>query len=307
MEWNISKDGNNNEEAQITQDVGPELEECRIKIRRGFWTAVVITVLTLAMTIYANYSGGIIAIVNSELFYDVVVFAILAIGIYYKSRVSAVLALSYYVVARILLYMETGKVSGILWVLIITALLAQAAFAAFKYHRIRKEFNPEYKATSKLTWWLATPINVVLAFLLLFIVMTETGVWAPATLVKEDSLSASHVETLREHEILNEEERIELFFSEGLTSILEGGNIVTDTRVISYEMLEEELYVYSALLSEISFVGIEEKGTSLSYSQIYVETYDGQGFYLLAPHEQAEDEQFVEVIKDKARIAQSES
>lgn len=307
MEWNISKDGNNNEEAQITQDVGPELEECRIKIRRGFWTTVVITVLTLAMTIYANYSGGIIAIVNSELFYDVVVFAILAIGIYYKSRVSAVLALSYYVVARILLYMETGKVSGILWVLIITALLAQAAFAAFKYHRIRKEFNPEYKATSKLTWWLATPINVVLAFLLLFIVMTESGVWAPATLVKEDSLSASHVETLREHEILNEEERIELFFSEGLTSILEGGNIVTDTRVISYEMLEEELYVYSALLSEISFVGIEEKGTSLSYSQIYVETYDGQGFYLLAPHEQAEDEHFVEVIKDKARIAQSES
>lgn len=116
MEWNISKDGNNNEEAQITQDVGPELEECRIKIRRGFWTAVVITVLTLAMTIYANYSGGIIAIVNSELFYDVVIFAILAIGIYYKSRVSAILVLSYYVVGRILLYTDTGKVSGIVWV-----------------------------------------------------------------------------------------------------------------------------------------------------------------------------------------------
>ena len=307
MEWDINKERNNNEEAQIIQDVGPELEECRIKIRRGFWTTVIITLLTLVISIYMNYSGGLIAILDSELFYDVVIFAILAIGIYHKSRVSAILALSYYVVARILLYTDTGKVSGIVWVVIITVLLAQAAFSTFKYHRIRKEFNPEYKATSKLTWWLATPINVVLAFLLLFIVMTESGVWVPAALVKEDSLSNSHLETLRQNDILNEGERIELFFSEGLTSILEGGNIVTDLRVISYETLDEELYVYSAPFSEISFVGIEEKGTNLTFSQIYVETYDGQGFYLLAPHEEAEDEQFVEAIKAKASSAKSES
>ncbi len=307
MEWDINKERNNNEEAQIIQDVGPELEECRIKIRRGFWTTVVITVLTLAMTIYTSYSGGIIAIVNSDLFYDVVIFAILAVGIFYKSRVSAVLALSYYVVGRILLYTDTGKVTGILWVLIITALLAQAAFSTFKYHRIRKEFNPEYKATSKLTWWVATPINTGLAILLVLIVMTESGVWVPATLLKEDMLSTSHVETLRQNEVLNEGERIELFFSEGLTSILEGGNIVTDTRVISYETLDGELYVYSAPLSEISFVGIEEKGTNLTFSQIYVETHDGQSFYLLAPHEESEDEQFVELIKNKSRVAQSES
>ncbi len=307
MEWDVTKKGNNDDGAQNSRDVGPELEECKIKIRRGFWTTVFLTLVALGMTIYANLSGGIVAILESDLFYDFVAFIILSIGMYYKSRVSAVLVLSYYIIARIIHFMQTGKVAGILVVVIIIVLLAQATLATFKYHRLKKELSPEYKATSKLTWWLATPINVILAGLLFLVVLSEFGIWAPTSLVKEDSLSASHVNTLLENDILNEGERIELFFSEGLTSILTGGNIVTDSRVISYETMDDDLYVYSAPFTEISFVGIEQKGSNLYYSQIYVETYDGQGFYLLAPHEQKEDEQFVKAIKEKAKLAQAES
>lgn len=307
MEYNFKNDSKDADEVRFSEDVGPELEECKIKIRRGFWTTVVVAVLTLVMTIVAHYENGLVAILDSALFYDVVAFALLAIGIYHKSRVSALLMLGYYVIAKILYFSQAGKVSGILIVLIITVLLAQATLSAFKYHRLRKQQDPDYKATSKLTWWLATPFHVVLGFLVGVVLLMEAGIWVPTSLMSEDTLSISHVETLRDSNIINSDEKVELFFSEGLTSILEGGNVVTDSRVISYETLDGELHVYSAPFSEVSFVGIEEKGTALSYSQIYVETYDGDSFYLLAPHEQKEDETFVSTIKTKAGLAQAGS
>ncbi|MCW9029138.1 MAG: hypothetical protein OQJ80_09400 [Kangiella sp.] len=307
MEYNFNNDSKDADEVRFSEDLGPELEECKIKIRRGFWTAVVVAVLTLIMAIVTNYENGLVAMLDSGYFYYVAACVLLAIGIYYKSRVSASLMLMYFVISKIIQINQTGKASGILLILIITVLLAQATLATFKYHRLRKQQNPEYQATSKLTWWLATPVNAILSLVLVTFLLVETGYWVPTSLMNEETLSVTHVETLRDSNIIGSNEKVDLFFSEGLTSILEGGNIVTDSRVISYESVDGELYVFSAKFSDVSFVGIEEKGTALSYSQIYVETYEGDSFYLLAPHEQKEDEQFVKMIRERAALAQSES
>lgn len=307
MEYNFKNNSKDADEVRFSEDIGPELEECKIKIRRGFWTTVVVAVLTLIMAIVTKHESGLVAILDSSYFYYVAVCVFLAIGIYYKSRVSTLLMLSYYVISKVIQINQTGKASGAVIAIFIAVLLTQATLAAFKYHRLRKQQNPDYKATSKRTWWLATPVNAILSLILVLFLLVESGFWVPTSLMSEDTLSISHVETLRDSNIINSDEKVELFFSEGLTSILEGGNIVTDSRVISYETLDGELYIYSAPFSEVSFVGIEEKGTALSYSQIYVETYDGGSFYLLAPHEQKADETFVNTIKTKAELAQAES
>lgn len=307
MEYHFKNDSKDADEVKFSEDIGPELEECKIKIRRGFWTTVVVAVLTLIMAIVTNYESGLVAILDSSYFYDVAVCVFLAIGIYYKSRVSALLMLSYYVISKVIQINQTGKASGVVIAIIIAVLLTQATLAAFKYHRLRKQLNPDYKSTSKRTWWLATPVNTILSLVLVLFLLVESGFWVPTSLMSEETLSISHVETLRDNNIINSDEKIELFFSEGLTSILEGGNVVTNSRVISYETLDGELYIYSAPFSEVSFVGIEEKGTAISYSQIYVETYDGGSFYLLSPHEQKEDETFVNTIKTKADLAQAGS
>ena len=288
-------------------DYGPEFEECRIKMRRGFWVVVAMGVLSLVLAIAQNISQGINAVLTSGLFIDAVVIAIFAVGVYRKSRASITIIFLYYVASKILIFYTSGTINGILIVILMTLFLGQATFSTYKYHSLRKQYEPDYKPTGKLTWWVATPLYVVFCAVVTFSFLFEALDWGPKVVTRASQLSADYRDELLQKDIIDPSERVEIFFSGGLYSLWTLGSVVTSDKVISYETTNDELFVASATYDEIAFVGIEQKGTEESYSHIYIETLEGGYFYLNAPAENRVDELIVNTIKTKMKLAQSKS
>lgn len=295
-------DGNN---SQI--DYGPEFEECRIKMRRGFWVVVAMGLLSLVLAIAQNIPQGINAVLTSGLFIDAVVIAIFAVGVYRKSRASITLIFLYYVASKILIFYTSGTINGVLIVILMTLFLGQATFSTYKYHSIRKQHEPDYKPTGKLTWWVATPLYVVFCATAIYGFLYAGLDWGPKVITRASQLSADYKDELLQKNIIDPSERVEIFFSGGIYSLWTLGSVVTSDKVISYEMSDGELFVASTPYDNIAFVGIEQKGTEESYSHIYIETLGGEYFYLNAPSENRVDELIVNTIKTKMKLAQSKS
>lgn len=305
---------NNNSElgqGQPQVDYGPEFEECIIKMRRGFWTVVFLATVSLIFAIIQNISQGFTAILSSGLFIDAVVIAIFALGVYRKSRASITIVLLYYIASKVLTYYVTGTINGTLIVILLLLFLSQATYSTYKYHSIRKKYEPTYKATSKLTWWLATPFyvlfSVVYIYSFTYSFLYAALDWGPTLVTRASQFSSEHREAMVAKSVIQPAERVEIFYSRGVYSLWTGGSLVTSDRVIGYEMSEEQLLIASAAYENIAFVGIEQKGNEDSYSHIYIETVDGKYFYLNAPAENKVDELIVNTIKTKVRLSKVES
>ena len=67
-----------------------------------------------------------------------------------------------------------------------------------------------------------------------FGLMTMTGVLPSTEVVTGSKMNSKDVSLLIEKSVINQNEKIEYFYSEGFSSILEGGSILTNNRVIVY-------------------------------------------------------------------------
>ena len=91
--------------------------------------------------------------------------------------------------------------------------------------------------------------------------MSTTGVVPSTRVLAYDEINQTDIQTLQESNIVLSSDEVAYFYSQGLSSILESGNVLTQDRVILYLTDESnELQVYELFFNEISDVVIEEKG-----------------------------------------------
>ncbi|MEP1230734.1 MAG: hypothetical protein ABJG88_08670 [Litorimonas sp.] len=129
--------------------------------------------------------------------------------------------------------------------------------------------HDEYAAARRKTpiwvWIIIAPFMLILTFAFAFGIMTTTGVFPSTEVQTGDELPKKQLAALFEAKIILEGETIEYFYSEGLFSVLEGGNILTTDTVISYTKDEkDELFIYDIDVDEVVKIEEIEKGDYLT-------------------------------------------
>ena len=131
--------------------------------------------------------------------------------------------------------------------------------------------------------------------------MIDTG-YAPSDRVQtHEEIGDKHLQVLLTEGIIDQDEQIEHFYSEGLLSVREGGSILTDQRVIAYEEDEDdEIWIYEFAFDEIVAIEQTQEGTTFDYA-VYAVIGEGEDNYLelWLPHENGDAARFVGALQAK--------
>ncbi len=275
-------------ESEVTTefDYIPVPVEILKPIRNAWITCLILVVLgAILSTYYVFYADSSHELFGVDNYFDYGLIVLLAIGIYRKSRIAAVLMLLYYIVSSIIVMVTLGKVAGLLFKIIVVYFLIKGVIATFKYHRHFKQQDKFYKASKSWLPWLLTPFIALVGVIIVYGTLMVFGQVVPTHVMPGSKVPDEYRVVLEANEIIKKDEKIIYFYSEGISSILEGGNLLMEDRVIGYETLEEELSVYSGKYSELEYIEIETKGDFLNDSLMYLELKDGTGFYILGSTE----------------------
>jgi hypothetical protein len=270
----------------------------------GTLTAVIVG---LALTMD---NPGEIAAWNDPLnIFDVVLLFGLAIGMLRKSRAAAVIAFIYFILAKVFIALETGAGAGVFGGIVFLYFFGRAIQGTFTYHRIRKAEDEDYRAAPKWSFFVGIPLAVILFAAMGIGILSMTDIVPSTEVLPGGEVSAADVSLLVENEILFADEEIEYFYSYGLVSVLEGGDILTDRAVITYYQDEnDDLQIYSMNFDEITAVFRMEEGGALT-DALYKVTSDDEDDWIIIElsTEKGGDLIFVDALRQKIRQAKETS
>jgi hypothetical protein len=279
-------------------------------IRNGAIAALIsaaVTLLVVAISVFGGEADGQSYFNDPYLFIDVVLILILAFGIYRKSRLAAVVMFVYFLLSKIMIGVETGKVSGLFIAIIFLYYFGKAIQGTFAFHKLEKAENPDYRAASKGTLFVGIPALVIIFALVTFGAATMTG-FLPSTEVQSgEQMWQREVDILVANGIIYEEDKIEYFYSEGLWSILEGGQMLVQDRVISYGPDEnQELMIYELYYKDIVSIDLIEKGGVLSDTSYKIQGHQEDAWLMLwLSAEGGGDEVFIDALYKNVRKARN--
>ena len=292
--------------SEITKNSGVTMNKERaIKAsKHGAVAAFISAGVTFALASFAILTNaeGQFSYWKDPLFYVNVILAVL-LGFFMlrQSRAAAVSMFAYFLLSKISYTIETGTITGITTSLIFLYFFGKAIQGSFIYHKIRKEEDSNYKIGSKWAYYVFIPIGGIILVFYVYGILSITGIVPPTEVITGSKLTSKHISMLSEKGIINQNEKIEYFYSEGVLSILEGGSILTDNRVIVYEKEGVELKVYDILLQDIVSIDQLQQGSQFSDSIYEVQPFfDDTAIRLILSTENRGDIKFVEELKKKA-------
>ncbi|CAM5195259.1 hypothetical protein [Alishewanella longhuensis] len=270
--------------------------------RNGAIAATISGIITLVVVLFAlsSNANGDLGLWNDPLnFFDIALVFLCAFGIYRKSRAAAIVLFLYFIFAKVIIGLSLGRVPGLLISLIFFYYFAKAIQGTVVFHRIEKKENPEYRGAPSWYYFVGIPVGLCFMLLLGFGALTMTGLVPATEVLSGEKVPASHVEILVEQNIIESDEKIAYFYSAGLFSILEDGNLLTDRRVVSYfKNKDGELEVYELLLPDVRSIELVQQGSYFSDSVYQVNSYDDDAwFQVLLSTESQGDIQFVEGLR----------
>lgn len=261
----------------------------------------VMTIVVMAIAI-ATDAGGKLALFNDPLnLADAALVFICAFGMYKHSRLAAIVIFIYFIAAKAIISAESGSLSGLGISVIFLYFYGRAIYGAFTYHRLQREENPEYRA---VTWKVATLLGagvLVLAVVISLALFSTFGVIPSTRVLSGAEVPDAEISLLQQEGVLTPDDRVDFFYAQGLTSVLESGNILTRSEVILYYTDEQgQINVFAIPLEEVVAVDLEEAGTSISDSVYRVRTASPDRWIkLFLSIEQKGDEKFVAELRNR--------
>lgn len=167
----------------------------------------------------------------------------------------------------------------------------------------REEFLS--KKSSRWTKYLLVPISSILVIFLIIGFLSETSIIPNTAVQKGSELSEGNKNQLINYKIISKGDDILFFYSEGFSSILEGGQLITDDKIISYQKNEEGLIeTYAMDLKNVKEVILEEKGSFLldsTYKIIGNENAEYEYIIIVLSTEDDKDKDFINAIYKKIK------
>jgi len=232
-------------------------------IQESFYAAIFVLVITAGATIYSilsNTTEGTFRLWNDwSIIGDIAIIIVLAFFIKRKSRFAASTILIYFLISKIMLFsadLNNFRISSIITSLIIIFFFARGAYATFVYHKLERIENPDYKTPSKKGLFIGVPI------IIFFIVAGWLIAVTPGTMevMKSSEISAIIKNKLTEAEVTKKGEKIDFFYSYGISDIIEEGVVFTDDYLIYYITDEDKTESYRLPYSNMKEIRLKEKG-----------------------------------------------
>ncbi len=259
-----------------------------------------LTIIIVLIAISSDAEGELALWNDPVIFIDVVFVLACAFGMYKKSRAASVLIFFYFLASKVIMAIETQAYSGFGMALVFIYFYGKAIQGSFVYHRLEKEENPDYKATTKWTYIFGIPSVLIIVTLVGFGLLSTIGVVPSTRVVSASEIYTNDIATLRSTDVITTGDKVKYFYSQGFSSILESGNVLTQDRVILYLTDEnKELQVYEISLNEITEVVLESQGGTFNDSVYIVSTNDPERWLkLYLSPEQKGDQKFVKAIRE---------
>ena len=232
-------------------------------IQESFYAAIFVLVITAGATIYSilsNTTEGTFRLWNDwSIIGDIAIIIVLAFFIKRKSRFAASTILIYFLISKIMLFsadLNNLRISSHITSLIIIFFFARGAYATFVYHKLERIENPDYKTPSKKGLFIGVPI------IIFFIVTGWLVAVTPGTMevMKSSEISAIIKNKLTEAEVTKKGEKIDFFYSYGISDIIEEGVVFTDEYLIYYITEEDKTKSYRLPYSNMKEIRLKEKG-----------------------------------------------
>ena len=177
----------------------------------------------------------------------------------------------------------------------------KAIQGAFSFHKIEKAENPNYKPTPKWFYYAGMPALVIFVSLMGIGLMSMTGVMPSTEVQSGVEMSKKSKDTLIANKIVTADDNILYFYSSGFTSVLEGGSVLTEDRVILYLHDEkQELKVYQLYFDDIASIELIQMGNFMNDSVYQVNSHQPDAWLQLAlSAENRKDVVFIEALRRK--------
>lgn len=287
-----------------------DLEQAKKDSRTGAHVAFFMAVVLLAIVSYFLYFSGDASSSPAGRFYgdpvnyfDVVLLVIVGIGLLRYSRTAAVLLFLVITLSAIVKFSELGQTSGVVMVLVFLFYAGKAIRGTFAYHRISREEDPNYRSPIKWLYYAAgIPVALVFGVLLGLGILMEMGVMPSIEVLPGDEVKSSDKAMLQEKGILIKDERIDWFYSEGFFSIMEGGSILADKRLISYTMVGDKLDIASLKVEDITEIVQIVKGDTFTDTIIEAYNKEGDGVLLVLSVENGGDVKFIDELLERTQL-----
>lgn len=170
---------------------------------------------------------------------------------------------------------------------------------------LRQQFppQPESSGCKKVALFGCVGLVVLTFVILLGLGLLIEAKFVPDTeAVRGNELREATIQELVENGVLEEGETIQYFYSAGLFSYLEDGNLFTDRRVISYSSLDsDDPFLEAATFDEIAALDISYSESFLEDSMIEVTRTSGDVFYLIVSAEEKGDRKFFKALEKRWR------
>lgn len=279
-------------------------EEAIKATKNGAIAACISGSLTLIIVVIAIFSNNddTLALWNDPFnFFDILLIFACAYGIYKKSRTAAIVLFVYFIISKIFIGLETGKISGIFISLIFLYFYGKAIQDAFSYKKIEKSENPSYKPTPKVYYYVSIPLLIIFTAIVGLGLLTMTSV-IPSTEVKAGmDVNQNNKEMLIANNIISIDDKLDFFYSTGFTSILEGGTVLTQDRVILYVPDGNNIIqIYELYFDKITSIKLLESGNLLNDSLYLISTDNSEAWLRISlSAEKRGDIKFIEALRQK--------
>lgn len=161
----------------------------------------------------------------------------------------------------------------------------------------------KYKLIPRWAKYILVPISSIFIILLILGLLTTTPLLPSTEIQRGSELSKKNKIQLINNKIINKNDNILFFYSYGTWSILEGGQLITDNKIIVYGKDEEELIeVYAIQFKNIKKVILEEEGSYFDnavYKIIGNENAESEYVRLWLSTEGNKDEDFINEVYKK--------
>ncbi|GAB4317387.1 MAG: hypothetical protein Kow0074_05950 [Candidatus Zixiibacteriota bacterium] len=154
---------------------------------------------------------------------------------------------------------------------------------------------------------LGIAVGLMVAIVGSFSILIEGGLSPSADVVEMAEISDAQIGYLVESDILDPDESVFMFYSAGLISIEEAGNLLTDDRLISYVSSDDWQIVRSVTYDQIASVTVLERGNDSRPTIVDIHTQDGQHIHIALAATGRGDERFIDEIRRLAPAGSSDT
>jgi len=170
---------------------------------------------------------------------------------------------------------------------------------------INKKNTSDKKISRRWIKYFIVPIASIFVFLMILGLLSETSILPNYDVQMGSELSKGNKIKLINNKIISKDDNILFFYSGGLLSILEDGQLITDDKIITYQKNEEQLIeVYEMNLKNVKEVILEEKGSFSSdavYKIIGNENAKYENITIFLSTEDNKDKDFINAIYKKIK------